>query len=164
MHCFPWHSDVFIHPHFLRDNGIPFSIAVQEPGDILVTGGHAAHQAWSTGPFLGVSYSHLDSGSVKMINERIITPESHAPWPCVCTPARSILEPVPVNAPPPFDRLYYHDLGAHVDHGLAGPERSSLIYRWIRGVAGNVGRTFADLTSSEDTFAKIWRFVYTSSQ
>ncbi len=69
--CFWRHGNRFIHPHQLIRQHIPFTVHVQQVGDIVLVDGRALVQSWDTGPNVVASLPFLDSHSATTIVDRI---------------------------------------------------------------------------------------------
>jgi hypothetical protein len=65
--CLLVHRQMFVHPQFLTRHGIPFTVARQAPGDLIIADARGAHQGWNTGRNLASAVNFLDERTIRLI-------------------------------------------------------------------------------------------------
>lgn len=81
--CILVHREIFVHPLFLTYHGIPFTVARQAPGDLIIADARGAHQGWNVGQNLASSLNFLDEHTIRNIASNVIRGGA-GPWHCVC--------------------------------------------------------------------------------
>jgi hypothetical protein len=84
--CFTHHRRLFIHPNFLIRHNIPFNVAFQQPGDLILSDALGAHEGWNAGENCALACNYVDSHSVAFLASHMFdaTRPSTGKWPCVC--------------------------------------------------------------------------------
>jgi JmjC domain, hydroxylase len=99
--CHPHHRTIFYHPSFLIRHDIPFNVAFQQPGDLILSDSRGAHQGWNAGENCAISCNYLDYASITDIKADLLDPTTSdvARWPCVCNVGSRPYQPsVPTNS------------------------------------------------------------------
>ena len=61
--CFWRHGNLFIRPDFLQQNAIPFTVCIQNPGDVVLIGGSTLYQSYDEGINIILSIPYLDQNA-----------------------------------------------------------------------------------------------------
>jgi hypothetical protein len=82
--CFLMHRTIFLDPEFLLHHKIPFNVALQAPGDLMIADGTSAREGWNTGNNLAAAVSYLDCSSIQNIWHNESDNEDRLRFPCLC--------------------------------------------------------------------------------
>jgi hypothetical protein len=133
---------------------IPFNVAVQNPGDLIVADGTSAHQGWNAGNNLASAANYLDHPSLVAIWEKYIKEDGTVRFPCVCGETQ-----MPSNGSQDSDGVWWYDplRAAQADTNTC-----------ILGAIRNLGEKFAkapyELERSSDPkdqmLYKLWHHFY----
>jgi len=78
------HRELFLHPNFLASQNIPFSIAVQQQGDIILADARSGHEGWNTGMNVAEAVNYVDVPCMDFTHSEVYNTEGMVAWPCVC--------------------------------------------------------------------------------
>jgi hypothetical protein len=87
LECHTYHRSIFYHPSFLIAHEIPFNVAFQQPGDVILSDTQGAHQGWNNGNNCTLACNYLDFDAMHDIKDAVFHPNipNVGRWPCVCT-------------------------------------------------------------------------------
>jgi JmjC domain, hydroxylase len=81
--CFWRHGNLFFRPDFLRNFDIPFTVCLQNPGDVVLIGGSTLYESYDEGPNVILSVPFLDQQAQDTITEeRLVSSDT-----CDCATA-----------------------------------------------------------------------------
>jgi hypothetical protein len=137
--CHTYHRAVFYHPSFLIRHNIPFNVAIQQPGDLILSDSEGAHQGWNSGNNCAMACNYLDAPSILDIKANMfheVNP-NWGRWHCLCKKGtRPYLPTIPINAAkkvrleePWFDIVHGVDRGGKSNVGNAG-----VLLKWVQNV------------------------------
>jgi len=84
MPCYLSHGKIFIHPKFLEDRSIRYSVTLQKPGQLLIVPPLVARQGFYTGNSMSINANLLDYDCLNLISNRIFPDAETITWPCCC--------------------------------------------------------------------------------
>jgi hypothetical protein len=137
--CFTHHRSIFIHPNFLIRHNIPFNVAFQQPGDLILSDSLGAHEGWNAGENCALACNYIDSHTVSFLASQLFHPTrpSTGIWPCVCgTERRPCIKPDKKKRRLPadwfdFEAAYHEDGTRHLS-----VQRS--VMQWIQVLNTNL--------------------------
>jgi hypothetical protein len=149
--CFPYHRSLFVHPLFLAQHKIRFTIARQAVGDMIIAGSTAAHLGWNAGPNLAVAANFLDQFSIDIILRDVMNGDV-APWPCACgnpvVPLAASIDGTTMNLP------------CHRYLDPAADDVGSAIFEWIHYTIPFIESSSDYLHTDPGRFARVWRYLH----
>lgn len=84
--CYWRHGATFVGPDFLKRNSIPFTVCVQEPGDVVLIGGSTLYESFDEGCSVVITVPYLDQNSNDIIHDEGLIPLDECS--CRSTPVR----------------------------------------------------------------------------
>jgi hypothetical protein len=135
---------------------IPFNVAVQQPGDLIVADGTSAHQGWNSGNNLASAVNYLDNPSLDAILQDHVDGNGRVRFPCVCTQASA---PSGSDVHKDSDGVYWYNPDKTSKGGT-----NTVIFRGLKRIFNKYACTPLELRTSEDRedriLYKLWCFLY----
>jgi hypothetical protein len=154
--CILVHRVMFVHPDFLTRHEIPFTIARQAPGDLILADARGAHQGWNMGQNLASAVNFLDERSYRRIVSDVIR-DGAAPWHCVCGQ-----ETIPDNVSSYEAPEEHSTLGFTVYHNPHQVEdrTNSVLYSWMDTTASVLSMSPDQLVDEGSHPYSRWAHLY----
>lgn len=152
--CFPLHQSVFFHPEYLTKHRIPFNVAHQKPGELVIVDECASHEGWNAGNSLATATKFLDVKSARWIQHLMPNESNQIRWPCVCG---SI--PTPMDPKPSLPRHFQSRKG-RLSSKTSPADLPYSLHSWINGLMPYIDKKEKELMQGNDKFSAMWRHVH----